>query len=484
MSETRQPTVRIAVVGAGISGLSAAHRLMRAGRRAGSSPQLRLFESAPQPGGQICTVRHDSLLLEGGPDSLVTQKPAGLALCKQLGLEEELVYPGRPPVPMRMLHRGRLVPVPEGFLMMAPTQWRSLARSPLFSWRGKARIVAERFVRRRPESQLDESLSSFVTRRFGRELLERAAEPIIGGLFMADANRLSLRMTMPRFLELEQRFGSVSGGLGRMLRQHGGRKPAHHVVSLKHGMHSLVDRLVSRLPGDTVTTRTAIERVEYDRIGERWRILPASGRPYLADALILACPAHVSARLLDATDAELARRLAALNYASCATVNLAYDRSAVSAALDSFGFFVPRTANAPIIACNFSSTKFNGRAPAGTVLLRGFLGGATNPTVVDLDDTEMIRAVHETLSRILGIEGLPRHGHVHRARLSMPQYEVGHAERQEELIDRLALHPGLFLCGTAVGAVGLPDCIASGERAGEGAAEFAAARSRQLEVAI
>ena len=484
MSETRQPTVRTAIVGGGISGLSAAYRLMRSCERSGFAARLRLFEAAPRAGGQIRTLRHDSLLLEGGPDSLVTQKPAGLALCKQLGLADELVYPGRAPIPMRLLHGGRLVGVPRGFLMMAPSQWGPLLRSPLFSWRGKARIALERFVRRRPASHLDESLSSFVTRRFGHELFERAAEPIIGGLFMADANRLSLRTTMPRFLELEQRYGSVTTGLGRMMRQHAGRKPAHHVVSLRAGMQRLVDRLVSTLPRESVVTGAGIERVGYDRVGERWQVVPVGGQPYPADALILACPAHVSARLLRDTDVELARRFADLSYASCATVNLTYDRSAVASALDSFGFFVPRTADLPIIACNFSSTKFDGRAPAGTVLLRGFLGGANNPTVLELDDAEMIRTVHAALSRILGIDAPPRHGHVHRAPLSMPQFEVGDSDRQKDMAERLASHRGLFVCGTAVGAFGLPDCIASGESAGAGAADFAVARSRGFEVAI
>jgi oxygen-dependent protoporphyrinogen oxidase len=458
--------------------------LLRPGNRRGPSPQVRVSDPAPRPGGQICTVRDGSLLLEGGPDSLVTQKPAGLALCKQLGLEDELIYPGRAPVPMGVLHEGRLVRVPQGFLMMAPAQWRPLLRSPLFSLRAKARIAAERFVPRRPATQSDESLRSFVTRRFGRELLERAAEPIIGGLFMADANDLSLRMTMPRFLELEQRYGSVSRGLGRMLQAHAGRKPAHHVVSLARGMERLVDRLVATLPRDAVVSGSGIERVEYDRALERWSVTPSAGPSYVADALILACPSYVSARLLRETDPELSRRLGQLDYASCATVSLAYARSAVAAPLDSFGFFVPRTANLSIVACNFSSTKFDGRAPQGTVLLRGFVGGATNPGVLDLDDDEMARRVHETLARILGIDGLPQHVHVHRAPRAMPQYAVDHEKLQDELIDRLAAHPGLFACGTAVGAVGVPDCIASGERAGNGAADYAEARVRGLEVAI
>jgi oxygen-dependent protoporphyrinogen oxidase len=422
----------VAIVGGGISGLSAAYHLSRRLDIDGRL-ELKLLESTPRLGGQIRTWRRDSLLLEGGPDSLVTQKPAGVKLCRQLGLSDELIRPGQARVPMRLLHRSRLIDLPDGFFMMAPTRWTPLLRSPLFSWRGKARIAAECVVPRRRSALDDESLRSFVTRRFGREAFERAAEPIIGSLFLADANRLSLRMTMPRFLELEERHGSVTLGMSRMLRARrrerpdGDRSP-HVVVSLKHGMQSLVERLHASLPANSVAIGSHAERVEFDPALARWRVTVADAPPITADAVILACPGYVSARLLRGTDATLAGRLEQLGDASCATVNLVYDRSAVRAPLDCYGFFAPRTANAPIIACNFSSIKFEGRAPRYKVILRAFVGGATNEAVLRHDDAELARLVHSTLAGLLSIEGEPSASRVHRAPLAMPQFAVGHAD--------------------------------------------------------
>jgi len=436
---------------------------------------------------QVRSYDDGSLLLEGGPDSLITQKPAGVALCERLGLGDQLIRPEPAQAPMRLLCDGRLLELPPGFMMMAPTRWGPLVRSPLFSWRGKLRMAAEPWIPRRRGSDNDESLRSFVTRRFGREAFERAAEPIIGSLFLADADRLSLRMTMPRFLELESRFGSVISGMRRMRRGKGAADPAGAttpgVVSLLGGMQSLVESLRRSLPSGTVQTRATVEAVEPDPARSCWRVHIAGRAALLSDVVILACPAHAARRLVRRADPLLAEQFEQPGYASCATVNLVYERTSVRSPPDFYGFFVPRTAGSPIIACNVSSRKFRGRAPADRIVFRAFVGGATNPDILRLDDGELARRVHDTLAALLRIESGPRHVRVHRAPLAMPQFAVGHDERLRALNDGLRRHPGLIVCGTPSGVVGLPDCIASGERAATDAAGFLAARARELEAA-
>jgi oxygen-dependent protoporphyrinogen oxidase len=482
---------RALVVGGGISGLSAAYGLAQAiGARDGGN-DLRLLEASDRLGGQVRTYADDGLLLEGGPDSLVAQKPAGVALCRELGLGDEIIAPQAAAAPMRLLHGKRLVDLPAGFLMLAPTRLAPLLHSPLFSWRGKARMAIEPFVPRRADPTGDESLRSFVVRRFGREAFERAAEPIVGSLYLADADRLSLRLSMPRFLELESRHGSVVLGMRRMRKRAGAGDPrGPHgsagrpgVVSLRRGMSSLVERLVERLPAGATVTGATVRGIAFDPAISRWRVEVEGGAGRLAEVVVLACPAHAAARLLRALDRGLAERFEQPSYASCATVNLVYPRDAIGATLDYYGFFVPRTAGSEVVACNVSSRKFVGRAPDEFVVLRAFVGGATRPGALRSDDGELVRRVHGFLAELLDIRRAPRYTRVHRAPLAMPQFAVGHAEHLSATRERLSRHPGLFVCGTSDGVVGLPDCIVSGKRAASAAAALLQARARGLEAA-
>jgi len=476
---------RAVIVGGGISGLAAAHRLQELGRARGLSIDARVLESASRLGGQVRTWRDGGFLFEGGPDSMVTQKPSGLELCRRLGLESQIIYPVLAQAGMQVVHCGRLVRLPEGFLMVAPSRMLPLLRSPLFSWRGKIRMAMERFVPRRGPRVHDESPRQFVTRRFGSELYERAVEPIVGGLFTADADKLSLRMTMPRFLELERRHGSLTTGMARVMQKRSGsgrRAPA--VFSLKGGVENLVATLTSRLPQGSSITGAPVERIRFDAMRSMWKVRASERTELDAEVLILACPSYVSAPLLESVDSELSGLLARLEYASCVTVNLAYRPRQMRRRLDGYGFFVPRGEGLPLLAANYVSAKFAGRAPNGALLLRAFLGGATAPGILDRTDHELVDEAHRTLSGLLEIAGQPLLSAVHRAPRSMPQFPVGDAERLARLDERLAGHPGLLLCGGAVGAVGLPDCIASGERAARAALGFLRNEPRELELAI
>jgi oxygen-dependent protoporphyrinogen oxidase len=478
----------VVVIGGGITGLAAAHRLIECQSASGLKARVVVLEAAERAGGLIRTERHGDYLLEAGPDAIVTQKPAGLALCTRLGLGGELCELGGARAGAQILHRGRLHDVPQGFLMMAPTRIAPVLASSLFTWSGKLRMLAEPLVRRRRADCDDESLASFVRRRFGREVLERVAEPVIASLFTADAERLSLRMTMPRFLDLEAEAGSVTSGLRRAARAkarasvfgHGTGKGGF--VAFRAGTSRIVEAIALRLPDGCVRTDTRVASVAASPAGG-WVVRRQSGEPLRADAVIFACPGEDAARALNAHDEVLAAELSRLRYASCATVNVAYRKSEVGARLSGFGFFAPRGENAPILACSYVTEKFEGRAPEGFAVFRAFLGGATRPGALDAGDDALIRETHETLSRVLAISSAPAFTKVYRSERAMPQFDVDARETIASIDRRASAHPGLFLAGSVAGAFGLPDCIRSGEQSAERAAAFLASDQRSVSLA-
>lgn len=462
MSGAGRKSVDVAVVGGGISGLAAANRLDELAKERGAPLRLCVLEAGPRLGGRVHTQRVNGLLLESGPDQFVTYKPAGLALCNRVGLGDQVVRFDTQETPIHVIHRGRPVPLPDGFRMVAPSRALPLLRSPLFSWRAKARMARERFIRPRDGEPVDESLGSFVSRRFGRELTERIVEPVVGGIFTADVDKLSMEMAMPRFLELERKYGSLTKALGAAAKEQGSGSKATF-CSLRGGLGSLVDRLASRLPEDSVRLESAVTRLEVDPVHGGWH-LEAGGRGLEAAAVILASPAHVSANLLRERDDELAKQLELLPHAPCATINLVYPRSAVKGSLDGFGFFVPAVEGLSILACSYVSLKFPDRAPADSLLVRVFAGGARKPHLLEYDDAHLARLAHRTLVGLLRIEGEPRFRRVARYPMAMPQYPVGYARTAQKIERRREQHPGLYLCGAVTGAFGLPDCVAAGEK--------------------
>ena len=474
----------IVVIGGGITGLAAAHRLVERAGPSASSPSVVVLEADERAGGQIRTGRHGEFLFEGGPDALVAQKPAGVALCERIGLGPELRELGGHTAGTQILHRGRLHRVPEGFFMMAPTRLGPMLRSPLFTWRGKLRMACEPLVGRRPATRDDESLASFVSRRFGREVLDRVAEPVIAGLFTADAERLSLRMTMPRFLDLEAADGSVTRGLRRAAGARSPHRPFGHgtgrggFIAVEGGLSRIVEALLARLPAGCVHLGARVASVVGGPANGGWSVRLTSGEAFAAGAVLFTCSAEDTAPAIRALDGTLADELSRLRYASCATVNVAYPSADVGARLEGNGFFVPRSEGLPILACSYVSEKLEGRAPVGTAVFRAFLGGATNPEALDGDDAELIRRTDDTLRKILAIGGPPLLATVHRSPRAMPQFDVGARELVATFQDRIRAHPGLFLAGSVAGAFGLPDCIRSGEDAADRAASFLAGGQR------
>lgn len=473
-------TKDVVVMGGGISGLAAAHRLTELGRAGPSEFRVTLLEGSDRLGGVIATERTGDLLLELGPDSCITDKPAALRLCERLGLAERLVAPrhGRPK--LYTVHRQELTPLPEGFLLMAPTRVGPVLRSPLFSWRGKLRMALEPMLPRRSRGG-DESLASFVRRRLGNEVLERVAQPLIGNIYAADPEALSLAAAMPRFPEMERAHRSVVLGTRRAQEQRArteGETGARWglFVSIDGGMEVLVRSIAERLGPRALRLGETVRELRRDPATRRWRV--ETGRSgFDADAVVCALPAFAAAGVLAKLDEDLARELKAIPFSSTATVNLAYRRSDVAHPLDGYGFVVPHAEHRTITACTFSSVKYAGRAPEDMALLRCFAGGALQPRLLDQPDPALESLVRKDMEALLGISGAPTLCRTARYPDGMPQYNVGHLDRVERIEARLERLPALALAGKSYRGVGIADCVQSGETAAERVADELARRA-------
>lgn len=454
---------RVVIIGGGISGLAAAHRLIELN----PSLHLTLIEASARLGGTLLTDRRDGFLLERGPDSFITEKPEAVALAKRLGLESRLIETNKNHRRSFIVRNGRLRPVPEGFQLLAPSRIWPFITSDIFSLAGKARMAADLFLpRKNTNGVADESLASFVRRRLGREALERMAQPMVGGIYTADPETLSLRATLPRFLDMEKDHRSLILAMLRKARAQSGTSGARYglFLSFDEGMGVLVEALKKKIDRCEIKLNTKVTAIER---GRGWKIATDKEDPIEADAICLAVPAYVSAQILSNLDQKLAAQLNQIKYASTATINFAYPRSAIQHPLDGFGFVVPFVEKRSLIACTFSSVKFPGRAPDNHVLLRAFAGGALQPEIFALEEAKIVKRVETDLRELLGITAKPLFAEVSKWHNSMPQYEVGHLDRIASIESFVRELPGLTLAGNAYRGAGIPDCIRSGETAVE-----------------
>jgi len=449
----------VVIIGGGISGLAAAHRL------SDQQVQVTLLEASHRLGGTIQTEQRDGFLLERGPDSFISEKPQAVELAKRLGLESRLVQTNEQFRRSFIVRDGRLRPVPEGFQLLAPSRLWPFITSDIFSLAGKARMAADLLLPRKSTNGTnDESLASFVRRRLGVEALDRMAQPMVGGIYTADPETLSLRATLPRFLEMEREHRSLILAMLRQGRaQKVGTSGARYslFLSFDQGMQVLVDALSQQVKADI---RLNTRAVGLKREGPAWAITTSDGEELIADKICIALPAYLAATLLHG---RLAEKLRQIKYASTATINFAYRRSAIAHPLNGFGFVVPFIEKRSLIACTFSSVKFSGRAAEGHVLLRAFAGGALQPEIFALDEDDMRVRVETNLRELLGITEEPLFVEVAKWKDSMPQYEVGHLERVNEIEKLVSEIPGLTLAGNAYRGAGIPDCIRSGQTAAE-----------------
>jgi protoporphyrinogen/coproporphyrinogen III oxidase len=458
---------RIVIVGGGISGLSAAHRIVELSRENNLDLELILLEAGQRAGGVIHTIEKDGCLIELGPDSFITTKPWALDLSKRLGLSGELIGTQEGKRRSFVLMNRRLVPLPEGFHMLAPGSIKSFLMTPLFSWYGKARMLMDLVI---PKKSInDESLASFVRRRLGVEAFERAAQPMIGGVYTADPETLSLRATMPQFIEMEEKYGSVIKGIYSAQRQNtkekkdGGARYSMF-LSFKKGLNTLIEAILEKLPKSSVHLNQKAEGIE--RTEKGFNVITQSGVEK-ADGVIITTPSYITGKLLEHMDPGLAQDLRKIEYASSAIVISVYKREYIADKMDGFGFVVPSSENSSLLACSYSSVKFAGRAPEGLVILRSFVGGALDPAVLELEDREITQIVEQELSTTLRITGGPEFSILQRYPNAMPQYKIGHLDTVQRIEKGVKELPGLEIAGIAYRGVGIPDCVHSGEMAAE-----------------
>lgn len=457
---------RIAIIGGGISGLSAAYRV----RELDPTAEISLFEAADRLGGSLQTIRQDGFLIEQGADSFITDSPWASELCRRIGFADQLIPTNSNARGAMVVAHGKLERVPEGFLLMAPQKLGSVLRTPILSLSGKARLAGEYFIKARKASAGDdESVASFVRRRLGREAFERLVQPLVGGIYTADPEKLSLAATLPRFLEMERQHGGLIRGVRAQKqnsRAEDGAKESGARYSMftapQDGLSSFVDAIAARLPTKSVQLNCKIQKIE--KAASQWCVV-SSNKSENFDGLILATSATVAAKLLGSIDSALTGELTGIEYAGSAVVTLGYDRKQIGHALDSFGFVVPAIEQRKILSASFSSVKFPGRAPEGKELIRVFLGGALQPEMLDLSDDQLRRTAEEELRDLLQITGSPCLSLVFRWPASMPQYHLGHLDRVARINDRVAQLPGFALAGNAYSGVGIPQCVRSGEEA-------------------
>ncbi|MCH8830285.1 MAG: protoporphyrinogen oxidase [Planctomycetes bacterium] len=464
------PRLRVAVIGGGLSGLAAAYRLIELCAAAARPLELTIFEAADRLGGVIGTQHIDGYLLETGADAFITNKPWAVDLCRRLNIEEELIDTDETYRRSLVVRKGKPVAVPEGFMLLSPAKIWPVLKSPLFSPWGKLRLACEYFVPRKKNDD-DESLAAFVRRRFGRQVLERLVQPLVGGIYTSDPEKLSLQATLPRFLEMEREYRSLIRASRKQSAAETSGSGARYglFTAPAAGMSVLLDALRQAVsPRSDIRLKTKVERLEpIEPAGvaesRRWRVHSHEASADEYDAVVLAVRSHQVAEMVRGFDGPLAAALGGIEYTSSAIVVSGYRLADIEHPLDAFGLVVPAIENREILAVSFSSRKFPGRAPQGKVLLRTFVGGAMQPELFARDDAELTRIVGQELTSLLGVTGEPEFTIVARFANAMPQYHVGHGDRVAEIERRCAEHSGLAIAGNAYHGVGIPDCIHSGE---------------------
>jgi oxygen-dependent protoporphyrinogen oxidase len=479
--------MRVAIIGGGIAGMAAAFELEKA-RAAGADVAYTLFEARGKLGGSLSSEVVNGVVLERGPDSFLSEKPAGAELCREVGLADQLTPSNDANRKTYIVVKNRLVPLPDGLMFLIPTKLVPTALSGLFSPATKIRMALELLHPPRPSGQ-DESVAALVKRHFGQEAVDRLADPLLSGIYGGDATQLSARTVLPKLVEMETEYGSLTRGMlaaHKMMRAKmaaarsastnaiepgpGGEKrssPRSIFTTLKGGLQQLVDALEARLNSKWVRKSTAVSAL--DRIGDGWRVR-SSGADETYDAVIVASPAWAAGGMLAVTDAELGDELNAIPYSSSITVNLVFDEAQLGRLPDGFGFLVPAVEGRAMLACTFVHRKFVGRTPTGKAVLRAFLGGAKNEALLDQSDEVLVATVRRELSEILGARVVGPHipaeaTQVSRWRRAMAQYAVGHQERMKRVKERVAALRGLRLAGNAYDGIGIPDCIRTGRNA-------------------
>jgi protoporphyrinogen/coproporphyrinogen III oxidase len=439
------PGVKTVIVGGGISGLSTSYYLAKKGQ-----PST-IVESRPRLGGVIQTDRVHGCTLEAGPDSFLSAKPAALELIRELGLADDVIGSNDHLRITFVRRNGRLVPLPDGLMMMVPTKILPLVTTPLLSWGTKIRMGLELFRAPKPRAE-DESVADFVREHYGQEAVDYLAEPLLSGIYGGDPTQLSVRAVLPRFVELSQKYGSLTKGVLASR----GKAPSSGPLfrTLKGGLGELVDAIVAAARPDVIQSRA--ETVERTAAGFRVKL---AGDWLETDNLVLACEAHSAAGLLSSIDPRSAELLNSVGYSSSTIVALGFDAADFASPPVGFGFLVPKKERRRLVALTWVGTKFSYRVPEGQIVARCFVAGSEDNNVLD----DVLRDLRD----IAGVTATPRFTQITRWPKSMAQYLVGHTARIAELRARIAEIPNLRLAGNAYDGIGIPDCIRLGKLAAQ-----------------
>ncbi len=465
--------IRIVIIGGGIAGLSAAYYA----KKNIPAAQIRLIEASNRWGGKITTDRvpfdHGQFIIEGGPDTFLATKPYATALCQELGLADRLHGTNPQKKNTYVLNKGRLLPLPDGLAMMIPTNIQAILKSGLVSWIGKGRMGLD-FLQPAKAVDDDESLGAFVSRRLGREAYENLIEPLMSGIYAGDGDQLSLASTFPYLRDLELKYGSLARGALQMRAKSNGKSvqgSRSAFLTPTTGLAEIVEALVNHLEVHKVDSRlnTTVTFINHLKPGN-WHVTLNTGELLLADGLILATPAYVSGKILRSVDPSLASVLESIDYASTATISLAYRQGDLPRDLDGYGYVIPRREGRKALACTWTSTKFPHRAPEGYALIRVFVGRAGQD--VPWNETDLLNLAKEELKLTLGITAEPMLQRVFLWEKAMPQYNLGHPDKLKQIDAALGNYPGLALAGNGYRGIGIPDCIRSGELAVERVSKF------------
>ncbi len=461
--------MRVAIVGGGVAGLAAAYELEKA-RRAGAGVEYALLESSPRLGGVISSRIDDGTVLEHGPDSFLTEKPAAIALCRELGLGDSLIGSDDSNRKTFILVHNRLVALPDGLMFLVPTQLMPTVLTPLFHPVTKLRMGLEWFHRART-GQEDESVASFVRRHYGQAVVDRLADPLLSGIYGGDAEHLSVQSVLPAMVRLEMEYGSLTRGMMAARRKQ--REAARATqptatkrtifTTLRGGLQQLIDALVAQLEPQSLHVNAAVQSLEVDALG--WRVRFAARATERFDAVILATPAWVAAQLVRGVHGPLSDELASIPYSSSITANFVLDEATLPTLPPGFGFLVPTVERRSMLACTFVHRKFQGRTAPGRVVLRCFAGGMRGEQMLAQSDAEIAKVLREELRQILGITAEPLVAEVRRWPRSMAQYSVGHAARVRRIREQANALRNLHLAGNAYDGIGISDCIRLGQSA-------------------
>mgnify|MGYP001225969253 FL=1 len=478
---------RVLIVGGGITGLSAAYQLEQHSKQSGVPLEVTLLESSNRIGGVVQSLHHgeneanlSKYVIETGADSFITSKPWALDLCRELNLDDQLIETQPHNRRTFVVRNGKLIQIPTGFVLLAPSRFWPIARSRILSWSGKLRLAMDLLLPRR-KCETDESVASFVTRRMGRETLDRIVQPLLGGIYTANPEHLSIRATMPQFVDWEKQHRSLIQAVRKHQNQRASDSSGARFdlfVTPRGGMADLIHETAKRLGNNCIQTNKKVIQIAPSEKNS-WKIDCQDPVYYETDAVILAVPSVHAAPLVKSFDDSLSNQLHAIPYASTAIAILQYHRDQIGKHISGFGILIPKTEGLSILGCSFLSEKFSARGPKDHIIIRVFIGGALQPELLAQDDHDLCQLAHKEVSSLLEITQKPIWSTLYRHHESMPQYTIGHQSRVQNIEEHMTKWRGLELAGNAYHGIGIPDCIHSGREAAKRTLNYLQARSNE-----